>query len=188
MMPPHCDTLDGPVVKAARLALERGNVNLILPYVPRAADAELRRAFDRAIRVRALSPEAKETVDYWFFETAVRLHREGEGAPFTGLKPAGLDPGPAVPRAEKAVETGRLEEVGRFLHDVLDEQLHHRFHDVLDRHGYDEDDVDAARAYVQAMLGFIVYSHMVYTNLLASSHDHAAEGAARAEHAGHHHH
>jgi hypothetical protein len=51
-MPPHCDTLDGPVVKAARLALERGKVNLILPYVPRAADAELRRAFDRASRVR----------------------------------------------------------------------------------------------------------------------------------------
>jgi Family of unknown function (DUF6448) len=186
-MPPHCDTLDGPVVKAARLALERGSVNLILPYVPRAADAELRRAFERASRVRALSPEAQETVDYWFFETAVRLHREGEGAPFTGLKPAGLDSGPAVPRAEKAVETGRLEEVGRFLHGVLDEQLHHRFHQVLDRRGYDENDVDAARAYVQAMLGFIVYTHTVYTKLLSSPHEHPTEEVAHAEHAGHHH-
>lgn len=187
MVPPHCDTLDGPVVKAARLALERGNVHLILPYVPAKADAELRQAFDRAIRVRALSPEAKETVDFWFFETAVRLHREGEGAPFTGLKPAGLDTGPAVPRAEKAVETGRFDEISRFLHDVLDQQLHHRFHEVLDRRGYDENDVTAARAYVQAMLGFIVYSHSVYTTLLASPHEHAAEEAAHAEHAGHHH-
>jgi hypothetical protein len=119
-VPPHCDTLDGPAAKAARLALERGNVHLILPYVPRAADAELRRAFERATRVRALSPEAKETVDYWFFETAVRLHREGEGVPYTGLKLAGLDPGPAVPRAEKAMETGRFDEITRFLHDVLD--------------------------------------------------------------------
>jgi hypothetical protein len=29
-MPPHCDTLDGPVVKAAKRALEAQNVNLIL--------------------------------------------------------------------------------------------------------------------------------------------------------------
>ena len=95
-MPPHCDTMDGPVVKAARAALDRGNVNLILPYVPKKAEAELRHAFERTMRVRLLSPEARETVDIWFFETAVRLHREGEGAPFTGLKPAGLDEGPAV--------------------------------------------------------------------------------------------
>lgn len=30
-MPPHCDSMDGPVVKVAMHALETGNVNLILP-------------------------------------------------------------------------------------------------------------------------------------------------------------
>ncbi len=34
-MPPHCDSLDGPVVRAARQALEARNVDLILPFVPR---------------------------------------------------------------------------------------------------------------------------------------------------------
>lgn len=33
-MPPHCDTMDGPVVTAAREALETENINLILAYVP----------------------------------------------------------------------------------------------------------------------------------------------------------
>ena len=28
----HCDTMDGPVVKAAQRALETGNVNLVLIY------------------------------------------------------------------------------------------------------------------------------------------------------------
>jgi hypothetical protein len=172
-------------VKAAQAALERGNVNLILPYVSKTAEPELRRAFDRTMRVRALRGEAKDTAGYWFFETA-RLHRQGEGAPFTGLKPAGLDPGPAVPRAERAVETGRLEEVGRFLHEVLDDRLHHRFHQALERRAFDEDDVDAARAYVQAMLGFVVYSHSVYTMLTSSPHEHDLAEGARAEHAGHH--
>lgn len=94
-LPPHCDTLDGPVVKAARMALEKGNVNLILPWVPKRAEAELKDAFEKSLRVRKLGKEAADFADYWFFETAVRLHREGEGASYTGLKPAGLGPGGA---------------------------------------------------------------------------------------------
>lgn len=175
-MPPHCDTMDGPVVKAARAALQRANVNLILPYVPERAGEELRRAFERTMRVRSLSPEASETVDYWFFETAVRLHREGEGAPYTGLKPAGLDEGPVVPRAEKAVETGDLEPVTRFLCRALQDQLHERFHAATARKHYDENDVAAAREYVQAYLGFIVYAHSIHKAMAGSSHTHAESG------------
>lgn len=77
-MPPHCDTMDGPVVKAAKMALEAGNVNLILPWVPKKAEAELKKAFQKALRVRKQDKDAAELADYWFFETAVRLHREGE--------------------------------------------------------------------------------------------------------------
>lgn len=90
-MPPHCDTMDGPVVKAAKRALETGNVNLILPWVPKKSEAELKKAFNKTLRVSKLGKGATELADYWFFETAVRVHREGEGAPYTGLKPAGLD-------------------------------------------------------------------------------------------------
>jgi tetratricopeptide (TPR) repeat protein len=36
----------------------------------------------------------------------VRIHRAGEGAPYTGLKPAGLSEGPIIPIAEKAIEIG----------------------------------------------------------------------------------
>ncbi len=103
-MPPHCDSLDGPVVSAARLALETDEVDLILPYVDADGEHELRDAFDRARKVRTLGGEARDVADRWFFETAVRVHRAGgEGAPFTGLKPAGgLDVGPVIPTAERA--------------------------------------------------------------------------------------
>jgi hypothetical protein len=96
-MPPHCDTLDGPVVRCCKSALEKGNVNLILPWVPEKAEEELEKAFKKTLLVRKQGKEAAELADYWFFETTVRLHREGEGAPYTGLKPAGLDWGPVVP-------------------------------------------------------------------------------------------
>lgn len=164
-MPPHCDTMDGPVVKAAKRALEAGNVNPILPYVPKRSEDELTKAFKRVLRVRESGKEAAELADYWFFETAVRLHREGEGAPYTGLKPAGLDWGPVVPRAEKAIEKGTAGEVFEFISHVIQEELQKRFDDVMSKRKYNENDVDAAREYVKAMLGFELYAHHLYTSI-----------------------
>ena len=84
-MPPHCDSLDGPVATAARHAVEQGEVALVLPYVHATGEAEVRQAFDLAARARDLGPEAREVADRWLFETVVRVHRAGEGAAFTGL-------------------------------------------------------------------------------------------------------
>ena len=90
----HCDTLDGPVVIKAKEALEKRNVDLVLPWVSADKEGEVRKAFDLAVAVRGKGPKEKELADTYFFETLVRVHREGEGAPYTGLKPAGLDLGP----------------------------------------------------------------------------------------------
>ncbi len=164
-MPPHCDTIDGPIVTAARQALEKRNVNLILPWAPKEAEAEIKEAFKKAVAARNIGIEAKEVADLWFFETVVRLHRAGEGAPYTGLKPAGLDAGPVVPRAENAIEKGNAKEVIESLTHVLEKELQKRFKDAMSKKKYDENDVDAARDYVEAMLGFILYSHGLYMNI-----------------------
>jgi hypothetical protein len=111
IMPPHCDSLDGPVVTAARRALDAGNVDVVLPFVPEQGEAAVKDVFQRTLRVRALDDEAREVADRLFFETVVRVHRAGEGAPYTGLKPAGLSFGPVIPLAETAVETGTAEPV-----------------------------------------------------------------------------
>jgi len=144
-MPPHCDTLDGPVVKAAKLALERENVNLILPWVPKGAERELKKVFRKVLPVRKLGTKASEVADYWFFETAVRLHREGEGAPYTGLKPAGLDWGPVVPKADKAIETGNIAPVMQLLQNTVKEELQQKFDNAMSKMNYEENDVMAAR-------------------------------------------
>ena len=74
-MPPHCDSLDGPVVAAARLALDADDVALVLPYVPEEAEAEVRAVFDQVTDARVLGGQARAVADRHFFETAVRLHR-----------------------------------------------------------------------------------------------------------------
>jgi hypothetical protein len=169
--------MDGPVVATTKRALEKGNANLILPWVPKKAEVELKRAFEKTLRARKLGKDAAEVADYWLFETAVRLHREGEGASYTGLKPAGLDWGPVVPRADKAVETGDAKEVIEFLSRAVEAQLHDRFHHAMAKKKHDENDVAGAREYVQAMLGFVLYSHRLYTYITgAKAHREEVEG------------
>jgi len=161
-MPPHCDTRDGPVVRAAMRALETGNPAYLLIWVPEESEGELRRVFERVIDARRSGGAAQEVADDWLFETAVRLHRAGEGAPYSGLKPAGLDEGPVVPRAERAIATGDPSGMIRFLLDTVQEDLEHRFHRVKETKEYDPDDIRAGREYIQAYIGFVVHSHHLY--------------------------
>ena len=84
----HCDTLDGPVVKTARAALEKGDVTPILKWVKKENEAEIRDLFKKTLSVRSKGKEAQELADMYFLETLVRVHRAGEGEPYTGLKPS----------------------------------------------------------------------------------------------------
>ena len=176
-MPPHCDTMNGPVVRAAIEALEKGNVNLILPWAPKDVEEEIKKAFQKTVAARKLGKDAKDVADVWFFETVVRLHRAGEGAPYTGLKPAGLDEGPVVPRAEKALEDGDPKELILFIEHTVGERLQKMFSRAMSKKKYDANDVDAAREYVEAMLGFILFSHKLYVQIKSGEAHEKEEGA-----------
>ena len=170
-MPPHCDSLDGPVVRAASLALEKGDVNVVLPYVPKTAEDEILATFEKVGTVRQGQPEAKELVDRFFFETVVRLHRAGEGAPFTGLKPDGLDVGPVIPVAERAIDNGSVTELTALLCSIVRDELDTRFQQVMCLKRTAGKGVDEAREYVSAMLGLQVYAQSVYRSLKAGGHE-----------------
>ena len=169
-MPPHCDTMDGPIVKAAKQALEAEDVNIILPYAPKSGEAEIKTAFNKVIAVRKNGGLAKEIADHYFFETVVRIHRAGEGAAYTGLKPAGLSEGPVIPIAEKAITTESPDELIGVLSDFVTKEVSERFEKMLKLKKQKEHGVDAAREYVEAMLGIQVYSHKVYLALTADPH------------------
>src|SRR5512138_954144 len=156
----HCDSIDGPVATAAVKALDAKNVNLAFPYAPADAESEIAAAYEQALVVRAKGPEAKALADRYFIETVVRLHRAGEGAAYTGVKPAGRDFGPAIPAAEQALASGELkplvETMTHQLHHGIEEHFEHARHAA---HGAVEPqsktDVPAARKRVSAELGFI---------------------------------
>lgn len=171
-MPPHCDSLDGPVVRAATAALETRQVELVLPYVPAEGEAEVRQAFAQTLEVEPLAPEAKRLADEWFFENVVRIHRAAEGAPYTGLKPAGLGHGPIVPVAERAIETGSPDELVTLLTGMVEIAIRERFTHVMHEKEHVNGDLAANRAYVEAMLGLQVWSHSIYEALHTAPHEH----------------
>jgi hypothetical protein len=170
----HCDGMDGPVVKAAQKALTAGNVNLALIWVQPDDEGTIKTAFQKTLVVRKLSSEAKELVDMYFFETLVRIHRAGEGAPYTGLKSAGRDLGPVIPAADKAIAEESVEPLLKLLPTAAHVGIRKHFKEVLARKSFKEDDVQAGRAYVEAYVAFM----------------HAAEGVhedGRVDATGHHH-
>jgi hypothetical protein len=153
----HCDRLDGPVVSAGRLALEKGDATPMLKWVKPEYESEVRAAFAKTLRVRIQGPEAREIADGYFFETLVRLHRAGEGAPYTGLKATDEPLEPAIREADRALEAGALEPLLDSLTGDLTARLRRRFEAVQEKKKHAEENVEAGRAFVEAYVEFIHY-------------------------------
>ena len=157
----HCDAIDGPVVSAARSALESGNVNLVLVWVQKKGEVDIRNAFQKVRNVRKAGGEAKELADWYFFETLVRIHRAGEGAAYIGLKSAGLIE-PSIAASDKAIETGNMLPLAKLVAERMEKGLHQHFDAVMARKNYKPDDVAAGRAYSSAYVEFVHYAERLY--------------------------
>lgn len=171
----HCDGLDGPIVKAARTALTEGNVNLVLIWVQKDDETVIAHAFEKTLAVRKLNAEARELADLYFFETLVRLHRAGEGAPYTGLKPAGRDLGPAISAGDQALETGNLDPVVKLLSEKIEHGLRDHFKEAVAKKKFDPNDVEAGRAFVKTYVEYIHYVEGLHDAAASAAHGHYPE-------------
>ena len=177
----HCDGMDGPVVKAAQQALVKGDVNLVLIWVPANDEAEIRKVFAKTMAVRKLNAEARELADLYFFETLVRIHRTGEGAPYTGLKPAGRDLGPAIPAADKAIETGVVEPLVKLITSESANGIRERFQKVTAAKKFNAEDVSAGREYVKAYFEFVHYVEGLHEAVQGGGDEHSESAAKHPE-------
>lgn len=172
----HCDTMDGPVVLTARTALEKQDVTPVLKWVKKDSEAEIKSAFAKTLAVRSQGPEARELADRFFFETLVRVHRAGEGAPFTGLKPAGIELAPAIEEADKALESGSVEKVIKLVTDEVTAGIHRRFAETREKKAHAEHNVAMGREFVAAYVEYVHYVEGVHQ---------AAQGSGTRHEAGH---
>jgi hypothetical protein len=179
----HCDTLDGPVVEAAREALRSGDARPVLAWVRKGDEGELKDALARAVAVRKAGGEAQKLADTWFFETLVRVHRAGEGAPYTGLKPAGQDLGPAIPAADAALETGKPQALVRMLSEAQHDGLHERWARAVEARRHRGESVEAGRRYVAAYVDYVHHVERLHAAATAGGHHGEAAHAGAPAHA-----
>lgn len=168
----HCDSEQGPVAAAAHQALEKKDVKLILPYVQPDSETELTAAFRQAVEVRRSGGSARELADRYFVETAVRLHREGEGAPYTGVTDETTPK--AILVADRSMATGSLDETYKLLDGLIQSGVQEKYDAVLKARAEAErlGTVEAHRERVEAELIFEKYIYELST-LAAAAEPHA---------------
>ncbi|RJP27359.1 MAG: hypothetical protein C4533_07830 [Candidatus Omnitrophota bacterium] len=149
----HCDTLDGPVIQDARTALEKGDVTPVLKWVKKDAEQEIRVVFDKTLAERKSN---KDAADIKFFETLVRIHRAGEGASFTGLKPSGTVEA-IIAGADKALETGSIDALTQEMATHLTSGVKERFERAFELRKHKDESVEAGREYVEAYVEYVHY-------------------------------
>jgi len=173
----HCDTLDGPVVKDARAALEAKDVTPVLKWVGPADEAEIREAFRQALVVRAQGAEAAALADRYFFETLVRVHRAGEGAPYVGLQPAGAPVEPGFAATDAALDSGSADALVKLVGADVEKGLRARHARAVELRKHAGESVAKGREYVAAYVDLMHYAEGV---VKAAGRDaaHAAAGHA----------
>ena len=174
----HCDSMDGPVVKAAQKALAETNVNLVLIWVQKDAAAAIKHAFEQTLAVRQFNSEARELADRYFFETLVRIHRAGEGAAYTGLKPAGTDFGPSIPASDKALATGEVAPLIKLLSEKTEHGVREHFQEALAKKNFDKNNVEAGREFVKAYVEYTHYVKGIHDAATSAAQGHFPETAA----------
>lgn len=152
----HCDTMGGPVVAAAKVALEKGDITPVLKWVRTEDESEIKELFKKTLIVRTKGPEAKELADMYFFETLVRIHRAGEGAPYTGLKNAPAEP--IIQAVDKALEAGSVDQLIKRMTDSVAKGIRERYERTAERKKHSEESAGAGREFVKS---YVDLTHFV---------------------------
>ncbi len=177
----HCDSTRGPVVTAAHAALEAGDASLVLHWVRPEDEPAVKGAFQHTLQVRTHSPEAKELADRYFFETLVRIHRAGEGAPYTGLTDG--EPEPIIAATDRALERASAEELEQQLVSTVKAGLAKRFAAAQAAKDFHAGDVSGGRAFVAAYVPLTHWVEGVFSAANADEHHAVAPHDGNAAHA-----
>ena len=158
----HCDSYDGPVIKDAIKALETNNVKLVFKWITPEQEAEITGLFDKVQGLKNGDREIYSIVEKYFFETLVRLHRETEGAPYTGLKPVGTTK-QIIVMSDKAIENNDIDKLLAQLNNHIGSVIREKYNKVATLDKVKDNSAEEGRAYVKA--------YVDYTHSLEALHD-----------------
>lgn len=151
----HCDSYDGPVIKDAIKALDKENVNFVKKWIEPQQEAEIIKLFNKTVSLKNKDAEIYSLVEKHFFETLVRYHRETEGAPYTGLKPAGSTE-PIIQMADTSIASSNVKTLLNNLGNHIQKVITEKYEKVAALSTVKDHSVAEGRAYVAA---YVDYTH-----------------------------
>lgn len=177
----HCDRIDGPVAKDVERGLEAGDVTPILKWVNAEDEAELKSVFEHAMRVRGHGDDARRMADRFVLETAIRLHRLSEGAPYTGIQSADRPlPAPVV-AVDTAMEQGDVDALIEDLQQTIEREVRRRFDTAQRTAASASESVEAGRASVHAYVELVHYVKGLHETIHTDGHAHGSSESAASD-------
>jgi hypothetical protein len=126
----------------------------------------------RPSSTRSLSERSHPRLGNWrivyFFETLVRIHREGEGTPYTGLKPAGVGIEPAIAASDEALETGSVDALVKMVAAEAERGIRKRFAHAANAKKHMGESVERGRDYVAAYVAFMHYAERLHLDAVSN--------------------
>ncbi|MFZ2283989.1 MAG: DUF6448 family protein [Lutibacter sp.] len=173
----HCDSYDGPVIKDAVKALKTNDVNLVFKWLKKDQEQEITALFNKTYSLKNGDKEVYEIVEKHFFETLVRLHRETEGEPYTGLKPAGTTK-QIIQMTDEAIKEGNVNGFLLKFNKHFEKVVREKYDKVLQLSKVKDNSTEEGRAFVAA---YVNYTHtiMMMHDILEHGIEH---GSGDAEH------
>lgn len=153
----HCDSYDGPVIKDAIKALDNNDVSLVLKWITEEQETEITSLFNKTYALKSSDKQVYEIVEKHFFETLVRLHRETEGAPYTGLKPAGSTI-QIIQMTDNALEEDNIEDLIIKLDNHINQVINDKYQKVADLYKVKDTSTALGRDFVAA---YVDYTHTI---------------------------
>jgi hypothetical protein len=161
----HFDEIQAPLMDAAKMALETGNVNYILIWVPEESENTLINLFERTCCQRRVRMEKYTVAAEWYFETVNRLHCARSWQQGPGVTSEMSDEKQIVLKVKRAVENGNIEEIRSVIPVTHARDVKERFQDVMNKRNYAVNNIAAGRAYVSAFTDFTGYVHNLFSGI-----------------------
>lgn len=156
-MPQNYEITDGTVLKAAQMALDTGNVNYILIWIPEASEKTLKNLFESTFCKLRSGKDVKGVAVNWYYNTVKRIHRANKRMFFERLKPSGFDERKVIVKVKKAIQTGNCDELIGIIPEILEDDFRNRFYHVMKKKNHDTNNIVDGRTYVAALTDFIIY-------------------------------
>ena len=116
----------------------------------------------------------------YFFETLVRLHRAGEGAPYIGLKQTPVEP--IVAMSDNALKTGSIDSLLKNLSAEIRKGIKQRFAEALEKKKHADESIEAGREYVEAYVQFVHYVEGIHDVITSKGEHHGESSESRSPH------